>query len=102
MIGRESEIQELERLYESDNSEFVAVYGRRRVGKTFLIDETFANRITFRHVGLSPIEMQKQPPVRPLKQQLQAFYNLRANTRDFSHEIQPFLHIYFTNYYNIS
>jgi len=29
------------------------------------------------------------------------FYNLRANTRDFSHEIQPFLHIYFTNYYNI-
>ena len=29
-------------------------------------------------------------------------YNLRANTRDFSHEIQPFLHIYFTNYYNIS
>ena len=30
------------------------------------------------------------------------FYNLRANTRDFSHEIQPFLHIYFTNYYNIS
>ena len=30
------------------------------------------------------------------------FYDLRANTRDFSHEIQPFLHIYFTNYYNIS
>lgn len=34
--------------------------------------------------------------------QLTDFYNLRANTRDFSHEIQPFLHIYFTNYYNIS
>ena len=31
-----------------------------------------------------------------------SLYNLRANTRDFSHEIQPFLHIYFTNYYNIS
>ena len=29
-------------------------------------------------------------------------YNLRANTRDFSHEIQPFLHMHFTNYYNIS
>ena len=29
-------------------------------------------------------------------------YNLRANTRDFSHEIQPFLHMHFTNDYNIS
>ena len=32
----------------------------------------------------------------------EAVYNLRANTRDFSHEIQPFLHMHFTNCYNIS
>ena len=43
MVGRTKEIKELNRLYESDESEFVAVYGRRRVGKTYLIRETFAD-----------------------------------------------------------
>ena len=52
MIGRTKEINELNRLYESDESEFVAVYGRRRVGKTYLIRETFADRFAFQHTGL--------------------------------------------------
>ena len=52
MIGRIKEINELNRLYESDESEFVAVYGRRRVGKTYLIRETFADRFAFQHTGL--------------------------------------------------
>lgn len=42
IIGREKEIAELNELYHSDKSEFVAVYGRRRVGKTFLVDEAWA------------------------------------------------------------
>ena len=37
IIGRKEEQNELQRLYESDRPEFVAVYGRRRVGKTFLV-----------------------------------------------------------------
>ena len=37
MVGRSKEIKELTRLYESDESEFIAVYGRRRVGKTYLV-----------------------------------------------------------------
>lgn len=37
VIGRKTEIQELERHFQSDRPEFIAVYGRRRVGKTFLI-----------------------------------------------------------------
>lgn len=56
LIGREEEIRELKRCYQSDSSQFVAIYGRRRVGKTFLVDEVFKNLITFRHAGLSPIE----------------------------------------------
>ena len=56
MVGRRKEVAELNRLYDSDKSQLVAVYGRRRVGKTYLIDETFKRRITFRHAGLSPIE----------------------------------------------
>jgi len=52
MVGRAKEIGELTRLYESEESEFVAVYGRRRVGKTYLIRETFADRFAFYHTGL--------------------------------------------------
>ncbi len=36
LIGRENEIATLHELMSSDESQFVAVYGRRRVGKTFL------------------------------------------------------------------
>ena len=56
MVGREHEQKELRRLYESGRSEFVAIFGRKRVGKTYLVDETFPNQITFRHTGLSPEE----------------------------------------------
>ena len=52
MVGRSREIKELNRLYESDESEFIAVYGRRRVGKTYLVRETFADRFAFYHTGL--------------------------------------------------
>ena len=41
MIGREKEKKVLLDAFSSDYSEFVAVYGRRRVGKTFLIRESF-------------------------------------------------------------
>ena len=56
MIGRENERKKLQELYNSKSAEMVAVYGRRRVGKTFLIDEVFKGRLSFRHAGLSPID----------------------------------------------
>ena len=52
MIGRTKEIEDMTRLYESDESEFVAIYGRRRVGKTYLVRETFSDRFAFHHTGL--------------------------------------------------
>ena len=52
IIGRKQEIAELNRAFESGRAEFVAVYGRRRVGKTFLINEVFRDNMTFRHTGL--------------------------------------------------
>ena len=42
MVGREQEIKNLNRLYDRNKAEPVAIYGRRRVGKTFLVDEVFA------------------------------------------------------------
>ena len=74
MIGRKKEISELLELYGREKAELVAVYGRRRVGKTYLVDETFKGRITFRHAGLSPVEGDGQYSGQPLKNQLQAFY----------------------------
>lgn len=52
IIGREKEIQELRRRYESESPEFIVVYGRRRVGKTFLIRQTFNNLFDFYLTGL--------------------------------------------------
>lgn len=72
IIGREKEISELKELYDSDKSEFVAVYGRRRVGKTFLVDEALKGKITFRHAGLSPVD--EYGKKNALKDQLKHFY----------------------------
>lgn len=53
MIGRKKEILELTRIRESKDSEFVMLYGRRRVGKTYLIREFFNNRFTFYCTGIA-------------------------------------------------
>ena len=52
VIGREEELATISRLYSSERSEFLAIYGRRRVGKSFLIEEALGNKITFMAVGL--------------------------------------------------
>ena len=72
MIGRTSEINILNKLYNSDHAELVAIYGRRRVGKTYLVDETFSGRFTFRHAGLSPVD---EKTTGFLQMQLNHFYN---------------------------
>ena len=72
MIGREKEKEELEKLYRSEKAEFVAIYGRRRVGKTYLVDETFKDRLTFNHAGLSPVDMVNKK--NGTKEQLRQFY----------------------------
>jgi AAA+ ATPase superfamily predicted ATPase len=59
-IGRKIEQATLKRLIESDKSEFVAVFGRRRVGKTFLIRELFNNKFAFSHTGLANSGMETQ------------------------------------------
>ena len=52
MIGRKKEQTQLLDAFKSEYSEFVAVYGRRRVGKTFLIRETFNYTFAFQHAGV--------------------------------------------------
>lgn len=70
IVGREKEIQELTKVLQSDRPEFVVLYGRRRIGKTFLIDSVYRDSIVFRHAGLPP---KKANPRERMKLQLNAF-----------------------------
>ena len=72
MIGRTREEKELNELYDSGRAELIAIYGRQRVGKTYLVDEVFSGRITFRHAGLSPADEDAKGL---LQAQLSHFYN---------------------------
>lgn len=60
IIGRAEEIRQLQRAYVSEYSEFVAVYGRRRIGKTFLIRESFKDSFTFQYTGVWGISNKEQ------------------------------------------
>lgn len=60
MVGREEEIALFEEKYASKKSEFIAVYGRRRVGKTYLIREVFKDRVTFQLSGIANATLQDQ------------------------------------------
>lgn len=60
IIGRNQETQELMHAYRRKQSQLVAVYGRRRVGKTYLVRELFKNEFAFYHTGVSPVELKDE------------------------------------------
>lgn len=60
IIGRKNEIERLKKYLASDRSEFIAIYGRRRVGKTFLIKELLEGQFSFRMTGKENAHMSDQ------------------------------------------
>jgi hypothetical protein len=60
LIGRTREIKELDRLLASKEAEFLALYGRRRVGKTFLIREHFKKQLCFELTGIKDGSLKEQ------------------------------------------
>jgi uncharacterized protein len=60
LIGRKEEIKRLNAIANSPHSEFLVVYGRRRVGKTFLIKEFFEYRFSFYITGVANATTQQQ------------------------------------------
>ena len=60
MIGRTEEQAALREYLESPRPEFVAVYGRRRVGKTYLIKEFFQEQFSFYATGINRISNRQQ------------------------------------------
>ncbi len=53
LIARNKEIAILKEAYESNESNYIAVIGRRRIGKTYLVKEVFSDSLFFNHAGLS-------------------------------------------------
>lgn len=60
MVGRNYEINRLLNSLKSNDSELIAVYGRRRVGKTFLIRNIYKEHIKFEVSGLYQGEKEQQ------------------------------------------
>jgi uncharacterized protein len=60
MIGRQEEQTQLNEIISSTSPSFVALYGRRRVGKTYLVKEYFNNKFTFYATGLANKSMDIQ------------------------------------------
>src|SRR5574344_2375524 len=60
LIGREKEKQILQNALHEEYSQFIAVYGRRRVGKTFLIRESFNYQFAFQFTGAANLSAKKQ------------------------------------------
>ncbi len=62
IVGRKEELELLERFYDEEGSQFFTVYGRRRVGKTFLITEFFKQKDCFflHATGLEEANMKEQ------------------------------------------
>ncbi len=61
ILGRDKEILEFEEALESRQSEFIAITGRRRIGKTYLVNQYFKNEICFYLTGI-----QNQPTITQL------------------------------------
>lgn len=60
LIGRKNECERLDMCMNSDAAELVIVYGRRRVGKTFLINQYFDNQFAFQVTGLYGVDKETQ------------------------------------------
>ena len=89
MIGRRAELKALRTAYESEYSEFVTIYGRRRIGKTFLVNEAFGYSFAFHCAGLKGEGMARQ------------LDNFRFSLRRYGHEGCPRLKSWLEAFYEL-
>jgi len=78
VIGRKEEIRQLSEYAASDKAEFLVVYGRRRIGKTFLIKQFFDEKFTFYFSGAENATKKDQ------------LFNFAAALHEYSGEKRPF------------
>jgi len=96
LVGRKEEIKILDELLHSSKAEMLAVIGRRRVGKTFLIDNIYEKQIIFKQTGVRNASLENQlrsfsnklqelssEPIEPPKDWLDAFSLLKKYIRPY-------------------
>lgn len=95
IIGRKREIEQLNDALNSAKPELIAIYGRRRIGKTFLVKELLKGQFDFYATGIfegskqdeidafCDMLRQKQPNLPPIKSWIEAFDALRAYLSKF-------------------
>ncbi len=81
IFGREKEIKTLERLLHSTKPEFLAIYGRRRVGKTYLIHEFFKDKGVYFSITGSA-HSNKKLQLRKFYRELQSMFSLPEDCRE--------------------
>lgn len=93
LIGREKEKTLLLNALSEEYSQFIAVYGRRRVGKTFLIRESFDNKFDFQYTGGANITAKTQLErfCRTLKEHGQTDTPQLANWGDAFSELKRYI-----------
>ena len=69
IIGRKVEQEILHQLVESDSPELITIYGRRRIGKTFLFRQFFKDSFSFYYTGI--YQGTKKEQLREFKRQLE-------------------------------
>jgi uncharacterized protein len=60
IVGRKSQIGDLQAAMVSNRAEMVALIGRRRIGKTFLVKQVYENRINFELTGIQYANKKEQ------------------------------------------
>jgi len=91
MVGRREEQRLLRAAAQKEEAQFVVVYGRRRVGKTYLVRETFGGAFAFAYSGIANVSRKRQlaafegalraygyTPATPVRDWFDAFAGLRA------------------------
>ena len=83
IIGRQAEKEKLQRLITSESPEFLAIYGRRRVGKTYLITEFFDDKGELLEIVGSP-DASKELHLSRFSTELSHTFSLQKESCDFS------------------
>lgn len=77
IIGRRHEQDILQMCFDSNKAEFVAVYGRRRIGKTYLVKQYFDGQFDFFATGVYQASRSEQ--LRHWQEQLRRYSGVRRN-----------------------
>ncbi len=107
IIERKKEQENLYKVLEAEEASFLAVYGRRRIGKTYLIKNFFSDKGVFFHLtGIqdAPLEIQlhnfsiefsdiflKGEEVKPSKNWFDAFQLLRKEIEKIPKEVKTII-----------